>query len=195
MKENKNILIDVCCGVCFSGVFEQFKNNYEITAYWHNANIYPRSEYYQRLESFISAYQNHAIIVDNDNWDENHRKWQEFVRSEKYAKEPEGGKRCLLCYKYRLKKVAKFAKENDFNLFASTLTISPHKKAEMINNIGLAIEKEIIQSNKNDKTKYFCADFKKNDGFKIANIISKKKNIYRQNYCGCEFSISSADQI
>lgn len=187
MEKNYKILVDVCCGVCFCGVFEQLKNKYDITAYWHNANIFPKTEHSKRLDSFVSANKQLNIIIDNNNWLKNHKKWLEKIEMNKFAKEPEGGKRCLLCYEYRLNKAAQFAKNHNFDFFASTLTISPHKNAEKINKIGLIIENNILGHNKNNKPKFFSANFKKNDGFKIANQISKQKNIYRQNYCGCEF--------
>jgi len=189
MNKNKKILIDVCCGVCFAGVSSQLKNEYEITAYWHNANIFPEKEYEKRLLAFQKAFPDQKIIIDNYNWQKNHDGWLGFVKSEEYANEPEGGKRCLKCYEYRLNRVAKCAKENNFDLFASTLTISPHKNADKINKLGLKIENEILRSAQDDKPKFYSANFKKKDGFKIANKISGELNIYRQNYCGCEFSM------
>lgn len=175
-------MLDVCCGVCFAGVFEQLKNDYEITTYWHNANVFPEGEYNTRLKAFKKAFFDLKIIVDNNDWSKSHKTWIKFVEAKKYAGEFEGGKRCLLCYQYRLEKVTDFAKCNGFDLFASTLTISPHKNAGEINNIA----KNIAQKN---QINFLEADFKKKDGFKIANKISKELNIYRQNYCGCEYSI------
>lgn len=182
-NEKQKLLLDVCCGVCFAGVFEQLKNDYEVTAYWHNANIFPEEEYNKRLESFQNAFPEIRIIIENNNWSENHKRWLKTVNEQECANEPEGGKRCLLCYKYRLIASAKCAVNNKFDCFASTLTISPHKNAKIIN----AIAKDIAQKY---QIKFFEADFKKKDGFKMANKISKELKIYRQNYCGCEFSLN-----
>lgn len=193
MKINNSkakLLLDVCCGICFAGVFEQLKDKYEITAYWHNANIFPEKEYQKRLKAYqYSCSRVISTIVDSKDWSLNHKSWLKFVKANEYSKEPEGDKRCLLCYQYRLEKVAACAKKNGFNLFASTLTISPHKNAVVINKIGLEIEGKILSSAHDDKPKFLTANFKKKDGFKIANKISKELNIYRQNYCGCEFSV------
>lgn len=193
MKDNRQkLLLDVCCGVCFSGVYEQLKKEFDVTAYWHNANIFPKEEYFKRLSSFENAFKGFKMIIDNEDWSINHEYWLRFIKEKRYAKEPEGGKRCLLCYNYRLEKVASYAKDNGFDLFASTLTISPHKNAEVINKIGLSAQNKVLRLPpiaQDGRPRFLPANFKKKDGFKIANKISKKKNIYRQNYCGCEFSI------
>ena len=183
------LLLDVCCGVCFAGVFEQLSGIYDIVVYWHNANIYPENEYLLRLNSHKNAFLDVETIVDNNNWDKNHKAWLDYVESSILAEEPEGGKRCIKCYQYRLNRVAKYAQKDNFDFFASTLTISPHKNADIINKIGLKIESDILHNVQDDKPKFFSANFKKNDGFKIANLKANNLGLYRQKYCGCEFSI------
>lgn len=96
--------------------------------------------------------------------------------------EREGGKRCFECFKLRLFETAKTAKEYGFDYFASTLTVSPHKNADILNNIGLELEREF-------NIKYLVSDFKKKDGYKRSIELSKRFGLYRQNYCGCEFSV------
>ena len=99
-----------------------------------------------------------------------------------YENEREGGARCAICFKLRLKETAKKAKELGFDLFGTTLTVSPHKNAELINSIGLGLEKEIGE-------KFLESNFKKQNGYKRSVELSKQNNIYRQNYCGCEFAL------
>jgi len=178
----KKLLIDVCCGVCFAGVLGQLDDIYDIVVYWHNANIYPKNEYLKRLASQKKAFSDIKMVINNDNWKKNHKIWLDYVESEKLAKEPEGGERCIKCYEYRFNQIANYAKKNNFDLFASTLTVSPHKKAKIINNIAKNIASEY-------QVDFFEADFKKKDGFKKANLKARELGIYRQNYCGCEFSI------
>ncbi|MBT4334960.1 epoxyqueuosine reductase QueH, partial [bacterium] len=96
--------------------------------------------------------------------------------------EPEGGVRCAVCYKKRLEETAKYASENDFHIFTTTLTISPHKKASIINSIGLKLSEDY-------NIEFIEADWKKQDGFKKACELSRQQGFYRQEYCGCKFSI------
>ncbi len=97
-----------------------------------------------------------------------------------------GGERCSICYEYRLKETAKFAKKKKMSLFTTTLTISPHKKADIINKIGENISKKF-------KVDFLSENFKKKDGYKKSTALSKKLKLYRQNYCGCEFSIRNEE--
>ena len=95
--------------------------------------------------------------------------------------EPERGSRCLKCYKLRLQKSFIYAKENNFDYITTTLTLSPHKNSKVINEIGSVLEKEM-------NFPYLYSDFKKKDGYKRSIVLSKEYNLYRQDYCGCEFS-------
>lgn len=113
-------------------------------------------------------------------------KWFGAVKG--YEGEREGGKRCEICYRLRLEKTAKFAKENEFQLFTTTLTISPHKDARPINAIGGRLSRKY-------GLKYYSADFKKKDGFKHSVQLSRKYGLYRQDYCGCMFSKREREKI
>ena len=105
--------------------------------------------------------------------------WSTVIRG--LELEPEGGRRCWACYQMRLGKTAQYAKNNNFDYFTTTLSISPHKKADKINQLGQGLEKQL-------GIKFYQADFKKKDGFKKANELSKQYNFYRQEYCGCIYS-------
>ncbi len=110
----------------------------------------------------------------------NLNQWLDAIKG--YEHEPEGGKRCELCYRFRLEHTAKLAKEKGFDSFASTLTISPYKSATIINQIGLELASNYAIS-------FYPGDFKKKDGFKQSCALAKEYQLYRQNYCGCKYSL------
>ena len=178
----KKMLLDVCCAPCASGVIEELKEKFDLTLYFHNANIYPKIEWEKRFESTekLAKEYNIPLLTDMKSYNKAHAQWKGAIKG--FEEEPEGGKRCEKCFEYRLEKVSHIAKNKRFNIFATTLTISPHKNANLINNIGKqkAQEKGI---------EFYEADFKKNDGFKKSIDKSKELNLYRQTYCGCEYSI------
>lgn len=181
--EKQKILLHSCCAPCSTAVIERLKNDYDITILYYNPNIYPEEEYLKRKNEEIK-YIKHLqqlgekfSMLDTDYESE---KFYEATRG--FENEREGGARCAICFKLRLDKTATIAKENGFDLFGTTLTVSPHKNAELINSIGLAIEKEM-------GVKFLVSNFKKQDGYKRSVELSKENNIYRQNYCGCEFAL------
>lgn len=187
------ILLHACCAPCSTSVIETFEEidrfrdriiaNYseikdaKITVFYYNPNIEPKEEYKKRLEEVkrLCKEKNLSLIefdYDNSNW-------RELVKGFEDCKE--GGERCKLCFEMRLKKTASFAKKNHYDFFTTTLTVSPYKNSELINKLGKEIsEKENI--------KFLECDFKRNNGYKDSIELSKKNNIYRQNYCGCSFS-------
>lgn len=183
--DKPRILLHSCCAPCSTAVIERLKDNYEIVILYYNPNIYPEEEYLKRKNEEIK-YINHLNETDKDikismlDADYESEKFYEVTKG--YENEREGGARCAICFKLRLEKTAKLAKENGFDLFGTTLTVSPHKNAELINSIGLAIEKET-------GVKFLVSNFKKQDGYKLSIELSKQNNIYRQNYCGCEFAL------
>ena len=149
-----------------------------MTIFYTNSNIYPHSEYQKRLEEQKRYAKIVGIDVIEDVYDE--KEFLQFVKGLEFEKE--GGERCKKCFEFRLKRTAKFAKENNFEIFSTTLTVSPHKDFEIINQIG----KEIADMN---HLEFLEGNFKKQNGFKNSIEISKKYDIYRQNYCGCRFSL------
>lgn len=171
----KKLLLHVCCGPCSTHVIDELKDN-EMTLFFYNPNIYPRDEYLRRLEAASKVADKKNIHFIDGDYDQ--ETWDDYVKG--YEKEPEGGKRCELCFEYRLRKTAEYARKNGFDTFATTLTISPHKDAKKIHAIGKAQEKEHGVS-------FLESDFKK--GFKESVEMSKELGLYRQNYCGCRFSM------
>lgn len=174
----KKLLLHSCCGPCSTWVIEVLKRDYDLTIFYTNSNIYPHSEYQKRLEEQKRYAKIVGIDVIEDVYDE--KEFLQFVKGLEFEKE--GGERCKKCFEFRLKRTAKFAKENNFEVFSTTLTVSPHKNFEIINQIG----KEIADMN---HLEFLEGNFKKQNGFKNSIEISKKYDIYRQNYCGCRFSL------
>ncbi len=172
------LLLHVCCAPCSAYVIEQLQKDYLVSLFYFNPNIFPEEEYDTRKnESEKYAKKLGIEFIEHKI---NHNDWLAKING--FENEKERGKRCLVCYKYRLEETARYARDNGFDIFTSTLSISPHKSSEMINLAGNEIEKEI-------GIKYLEADWKKDGGFKKSCEISKENEFYRQSYCGCEFSI------
>ena len=176
MKEKQKILLHSCCAPCSTAVIERLKDEFDIVIFYYNPNIYPEEEYIKRKNEEI-RYIKHlsesdkTISISMLDCDYESEKFYESTRG--YESEREGGARCAICFRLRLEKTAKKARELGFDLFGTTLTVSPHKNAELINSIGLALEKENL-------VKFLVSNFKKNNGYKRSVELSKENNIYRQ---------------
>lgn len=187
MAEKRKILLHSCCAPCSTSVIERLSEFYNITVLYYNPNIYPEEEYLKRKSEqmrFIKILNKKypEIKVSFLDCDYESEKFYEAVKG--LEREPEGGARCPICFKLRLEKTAKLAKGLDFDLFGTTLSVSPHKDADLINAIGKSLQ--------NIYDVYFLsANFKKNDGYKRSIELSKQLDIYRQNYCGCEFALKN----
>jgi len=172
------ILFHICCGICaFYPVKLLQKEFQEVILYFYNPNIQPEEEYQKRLKAAqkVARILKTKLIVGPYQ----PKKWFEFVKG--YEDEPEGGKRCSLCFRFRLEKTAQSAKKKEIDWFSTSLTVSPYKNAMIINQIG----QEIAQKH---KIRFLVRDFKKQDGFKKTMELAKKYHLYHQNYCGCVFS-------
>lgn len=165
----KKLLLHVCCGPCATHSVEAL-SEYEITLFYSNSNILSKDEFDKRLESVRKVAEINGLNLLVGEYD--HEAWLEFVKG--LEGEPEGGERCKKCFEWQLKTTAKFA--DSFDRFATTLTISPHKSSSVINSIGERYEK------------YLPTDLKKEGGFQRSVELSKSLGLYRQNFCGCEFS-------
>lgn len=174
------LLLHVCCAPCSSYVLTYLCDYFDITILYYNPNISPIEEYNKRLNEAkrlikeLNKDNIHIMECDYEN--------EEFEKIAKGLEDaPEGGIRCRKCYKLRIEKAAQFAKENNFDYFTTTLTISPLKNSQVLNEIGRELEEKY-------NIKYLYSDFKKREGYKTSIILSKKYNLYRQNYCGCIYS-------
>ena len=173
----KKLLLHSCCGPCSTVVIERLKERFDVTVFYYNPNIEPLEEYEKRKaeQKKVCKFMN-VPFVDAD-WDNSH--WREFVKG--LEDEREGGARCEKCFFCRLKKTAEYAKENDFDIFATTLSVSPHKNTEIINKVGQQISEMV-------GLEFLPESFKKKDGYLRSVNLAKELKLYRQNYCGCEFS-------
>lgn len=180
-KETPTLLLHSCCAPCSSYVLETLSNYFKITVLYYNPNIDSTDEFNKRANEQIrlinsAKYKN---IVKYIICDHNTNEFYDSVVN--LENEPEGGKRCFICYRLRLEKTAQIAKENKFDYFTTTLSISPYKNSLKLNEIGEDLEKQY-------NVKYLYADFKKKNGYKRSIELSKKYSLYRQNFCGCIFS-------
>lgn len=172
----KSVLLHVCCGICAIASIERLKEkNYAVDGFFFNPNIYPSEEYMKRkmVMEKIGMMLSVAIIEG----EYNPAVWFELCG--RYADEKEGGARCLLCYEMRLSATRRMCEEKKYDYFTTTLTISPHKNSREIIEMGKTIGKE----------KFLAIDFKKENGFGKSISFAKKNNLYRQNYCGCRYSM------
>lgn len=167
------LLLHCCCAPCSSAVIERIKEFFEITFYYYNPNIYPQEEFELRGKEFEKL--GVKIVVENYDHDE----FLSVVAGKENEKE--GGYRCQICITQRLNKAFQYAVMNNFDVVTTTLSISPHKDSEFINLLGERMEEKY-------GIKYLHADFKKQNGYLRSIEICKELGIYRQDYCGCEFS-------
>lgn len=179
----KKMLLHTCCAPCSTAVIERLSADYNITVLYYNPNIYPTEEYNKRKSEqirYIQILQQKGLDINYLDCDYNQNEFFDAVKG--LETQPEGGNRCEVCFRLRLNYTAKLAKEKGFDVFATSLSVSPHKNAELLNKIGQELSKKY-------DIEYLVSDFKKKDGYKRSIILSKENNIYRQNYCGCKFSI------
>ena len=181
LKEKKTLLLHACCAPCSSYVIEYLSNYFDITILFYNPNINNDIEYNKRLqelERFVKEFKtNNPVKVISLGY--NHGEYLQTVLG--LEEEKEGGSRCLKCYRLRLEKTFEYAKKYNFDYVTTTLTISPLKNSQVINKIGSELE-NIYHIN------YLYSDFKKKEGYKRSIVLSHEYNLYRQDYCGCEFS-------
>lgn len=185
INKKPRLLLHVCCAPCASAVLECLIPYFSITIYFYNPNIFPESEYnfrfneLKRMIKEMGIKDIDVICVDYDNG--------EFEAIAEGREElPEGGARCFDCYHLRLEHSVKYAAEHNFDYVTTTLTVSPHKNAKVLNLVGGELANKY-------NIKYLFSDFKKNEGYKRSCQLSREYNLYRQNYCGCIYSKKEAE--
>ncbi|MBC8180796.1 epoxyqueuosine reductase QueH [candidate division KSB1 bacterium] len=171
------LLLHTCCAPCITVPLERLQSEFEITGFFYNPNIHPEQEYKKRLHEIKRWTQQTGIPLIVQNYETS--RWFELVKG--LEDEPEGGKRCDVCFRMRLEQTAALAKQKGFDCFTTTLSISPHKNATAINLVGNEVGKKF-------GVQFFEANFKKKDGFKQSVELSKNYGFYRQDYCGCIYS-------
>lgn len=187
-KNNKKprLLLHSCCAPCSSYVLEYLSKYFDITCFYYNPNITPQKEFVKRTEELkrlikqMSLNDIKVIVGDYDN-----DKYEEEIKG--LENEKEGGSRCYKCFLLRLRKTAQLAKDNHFDYFTTSLSISPYKDSSVLNEIGKLLEQEYNIS-------YLYSDFKKKNGYKRSIELSKIYNLYRQDYCGCKYSLKDKEK-
>ena len=177
------LLLHSCCGPCSSAVLERLTPDFELTVFYYNPNIFPEEEYYKRVEeqerlinAFPAVYPIHFMAG-------------EYIPADFYKavngleKEPEGGARCRECFRLRLQEAARKAHELEMDYFTTTLTVSPLKNAAVLNALGEEIARDY------EGLAFLPSDFKKRNGYKRSCELSADYDMYRQDYCGCIFSL------
>ncbi len=171
------LLLHACCAPCSIYVLQKLSADYQVTIYFYDPNIHPRKEYNKRRDELKQYAQKLSLDFIEGPYDS--ARWLEKTKG--LEAEPEKGKRCEVCFDIRLFESARYAKENKFEVWTTVLSISPHKDTKQINEVGERIANVI-------GLPFISADWKKQDGFKIASQLSKQAGFYRQDYCGCIYS-------
>jgi len=185
-------LLHTCCAPCSIAVIDELKNKVDpstgqrtsLTVFFYNPNIYPEEEYLKRKAEVVRVCEEWGVkMID---FDYEQKEWNDTVQG--LEGEPEGGARCAQCFKLRLERTAQYARENDYEIFCTTLTSGRNKKAEVINQIGKILREK-------SGVRFFEADWKKEGRQEKARKMIEERGIYRQNYCGCKYSLNSTDDF
>lgn len=173
------LLLHCCCAPCSSYVLEYLSNYFAITLYYDNPNIWPQEEYDRRgqevkrlVSEMPTVHPVKAVIAPYDP-----QAFAEIAAGKEEA--PEGGERCFACYRLRMRRAADYAQKCGFDYFTTTLSISPHKNAQVINQIGEELSGDV---------RYLYGDFKKKNGYLRSITLSETYHLYRQDYCGCIYA-------
>lgn len=180
LNSKPKLLLHACCGVCSSYVLEYLSKYFDITVLYYNPNIYPLEEYEKRLLNQKKIIQKLVPFVKLKTITYNEEEFLNNVIG--LENEAEGGARCTKCFMLRMEKTAVIAKEEGYDCFCTTLSVSPYKDSQKLNKIGKYLEEKY-------DIKYLYSDFKKKNGYKRSNELARMYDIYRQNYCGCRYSI------
>lgn len=181
IKEGSKLLLHACCAPCSSSVLERIGNYFQITIFYYNPNITNEEEYKKRIEEIKRFIKEFKTKYKVDLIEGKYEPSKFIEMSKGLENEPERGARCYKCYKMRLEETAKIAEELGYENFCTTLTLSPHKNSNWINQIG-----EVLNEKYNSN--YIYSDFKKKNGYKRSIELSHEYNLYRQDYCGCIYS-------
>ncbi|MBP3569534.1 MAG: epoxyqueuosine reductase QueH [Lachnospiraceae bacterium] len=182
-----SLLLHSCCAPCSSYVLEYLAPYFTICDFYYNPNISPKKEYEDRKEELVRLIEEMGLSTQVTFLEGTYQPEEFFAMAKGLEDLPEGGERCFKCYEMRLRESAKIAKEQGADYFATTLTISPLKNAQKLNEIGERLAEEY-------GVKYLPSDFKKKNGYKRSVELSAQYELYRQNYCGCVFSRLQAER-
>ena len=186
LQKHRKLLLHCCCAPCATAVIERILPVLsDVTLYYFNPNTYPKSEYDKRLVELEKLAEIYSLPLVSEPYDES----VFFSAVSGLEGESEGGSRCEVCINLRLKQTKRYAQENGYDAFTTTLSVSPHKNADFINRRGRELASESCAY-----CAYIDADFKKANGFLRSTTLAQEYGLYRQNYCGCKFSIRGSEQ-
>ena len=192
MPKKESVLLHACCGPCSTSCVERLAEDYALTVFYYNPNITDREEYYLRRDTllhFLDAYNEEHKDMFTIGYLEGAYEPEKYLdRALPLADEPEGGRRCDICFAMRLAETARTAKAMDMEWFTTTMSVSPHKDYEKIRSLGLMLEEET-------GVKFLDIDFKKKNGFGRSVEMSREYGLYRQNFCGCEFARAAMQDL
>lgn len=171
------LLLHTCCGPCCAHPVLRLKEDFDVDMLFYGPNIQPKEEYIRRRDAAAKVAERENLVFKEEEYEI--PVWNDRIKG--LEEEKENGKRCLECYSMRLEKTAQIAVNKGYGFFATTLTVSPHKSAEVINFIGNKVARDF-------GVEFIDEDFKKDNGFKKTNELAKEYGLYRQNYCGCIYS-------
>ena len=190
-KPGAHLLLHSCCAPCSSSVLEQLAGHFRITVLYYNPNIYPREEYEFRKEEQKRFIRTYPFPNPVDFLDCEYEPEQFYAAVKGLEEEPERGGRCTVCYRLRLHRTAREAAAGGYDYFATTLTLSPLKDPERLNRIGTEEEAALKEEVAGPAPGYLPSDFKKRNGYLRSLQITKECGMYRQDYCGCEYSLKA----
>jgi len=185
--QKPSLLLHSCCAPCSSYVLEYLAPYFNICDFYYNPNISPKQEYEDRKEELVRLIREMGLSTEVSFLEGTYQPEDFFAMAKGLEDLPEGGERCFKCYEMRLRESAKIAAAQGAEYFATTLTISPLKNAQKLNEIGERLAEEY-------GVKYLPSDFKKKNGYKRSVELSAQYELYRQNYCGCVFSKMQAEK-
>lgn len=184
MPYKPKLLLHICCAPDATSVYERLKDRFKITGFFYNPQIEPNDEYERRLADAYRVAESMGFELIEGAYDLD--RWMAAVKG--LETEPEKGRRCEICYLFRLERTAQLASESGFEAFTTTLSVSPHKSFDWLRDMGQALSAKY-------GVKFLAEDFKKADGFKRSLILSEELNLYRQDYCGCQPSSESRKRV
>lgn len=184
-KSNKKptLLLHSCCGPCSSYVLTMLKDYFKITIFYYNPNIYPHDEFIKRYNVQQEIIKKMNLDVDIVMIDEDYSVYLNAVKEYSHLKE--GSMRCYKCYEFRLKLLSEYASFNNFDYYSTVMSVSPYKNSKWINELGLLYQ---------DKSIFLYSNFKKENGYKESIRLSNEYELYRQDWCGCEFSLKEHEE-
>ncbi len=179
--DKPRLLLHICCGPCATAVIERVVSRFEVICFWYNPNIEPAAEYQRRLAGMRTVAEVMGVPLVEGERDT--PSWHKAIAG--WESEPEGGRRCQICFEYRLRRAAEYAQAHDMDYLATTLTISPHKDDRLINLLGKEIAEAV-------GIEFLAEVWRKQGGFQRSVQLSKQLKLYRQKYCGCCYSMPSS---